>query len=354
MGAGQLIAWMDSELLRDAARQTLEEARDAQRQMGGLGSGPRRPARDAYARAINRAESARKALMEAQALADKASTLADNLEAARLAADQAASEEAAAQTQIEKARAAAPTSPTQEPETSLESDGAANTDAGSAAGTGRGAAAGEDPAVTAALAALRDASRRKEEADRNLRSARRRAREAEQASTRIATLTERAQSAEAAAEAARVEMEQEQAAGASTDAEGADQRRQASETQAAAMQARLDMKDLVLVSPGSGVVEFVPARAGDEVPAGQQIATLRLLDRVWADVAVPTERAGRLQPKQTVSVRRGDGALAPLKGTILEIAPAGSDAKAPRLVKVAIDNPDAKLTLGTTVQITFP
>lgn len=108
---------------------------------------------------------------------------------------------------------------------------------------------------------------------------------------------------------------------------------------------------VTVTSPMSGVVQSLEVREGMTVAAGQTLARINGLDRLWLQVAVPQAQSGTLAVGQAVESRFAGMPGQTFKGTLSAILPAIAADSRTVQVRVELPNPDGMLRAGMTAQV---
>lgn len=108
---------------------------------------------------------------------------------------------------------------------------------------------------------------------------------------------------------------------------------------------------LTVSSPLSGALQTLEVREGMTVAAGQTLARLNGLDRVWLQVAVPEAQGAVLQVGQPVQSRFVGLPGQVVDGTVSAILPATAMDSRTVQVRVELPNPDGNLRPGMTAQV---
>jgi len=108
---------------------------------------------------------------------------------------------------------------------------------------------------------------------------------------------------------------------------------------------------LTVSSPLSGALQTLDVREGMTVAAGQTLARLNGLDRVWLQVAVPEAQGAALQVGQAVQSRFVGLPGQVVNGTVSAILPATAMDSRTVQVRVELPNPDGSLRPGMTAQV---
>jgi Cu(I)/Ag(I) efflux system membrane fusion protein len=110
---------------------------------------------------------------------------------------------------------------------------------------------------------------------------------------------------------------------------------------------------LTVTSPLSGALQTLEVREGMTVAAGQTLARLNGLDRVWLQVAVPEAQGAALHVGQTVQSRFVGLPGNVVTGMVTAILPATAMDSRTVQVRVELPNPDGILRPGMTAQVSL-
>lgn len=108
---------------------------------------------------------------------------------------------------------------------------------------------------------------------------------------------------------------------------------------------------LTVSSPLSGALQTLEVREGMTVAAGQTLARLNGLERVWLQVAVPEAQGAALQVGQPVQSRFVGLPDQVVNGTVSAILPATAMDSRTVQVRVELPNPEGNLRPGMTAQV---
>lgn len=108
---------------------------------------------------------------------------------------------------------------------------------------------------------------------------------------------------------------------------------------------------LTISSPLSGALQTLEVREGMTVAAGQTLARLNGLERVWLQVAVPEAQGAALQVGQPVQSRFVGLPGQVVNGTVSAILPATAMDSRTVQVRVELPNPEGNLRPGMTAQV---
>ena len=106
-----------------------------------------------------------------------------------------------------------------------------------------------------------------------------------------------------------------------------------------------------VTSPLSGALQSLEVREGMTVAAGQTLARLNGLGRVWLQVAVPEASGAVLQVGQTVQSRFVGLPGEVVNGTVSAILPAIAMDSRTVQVRIELPNPNGRLRPGMTAQV---
>ena len=108
---------------------------------------------------------------------------------------------------------------------------------------------------------------------------------------------------------------------------------------------------LTVASPIGGVVQTLDVREGMTMAAGQSLARINGLDRLWLQVAVPQAQGAALAVGQAVESRFVGLPEQTVKGTVSAILPAIAGDSRTVQVRVELPNTDGTLRPGMTAQV---
>ncbi|MCE9591966.1 MAG: efflux RND transporter periplasmic adaptor subunit [Planctomycetes bacterium] len=119
-------------------------------------------------------------------------------------------------------------------------------------------------------------------------------------------------------------------------------------------QAQAQADQYVLKAPeGGGVIDEVTVAEGEMVEAGKPVLRLVLIDPLWIDVAVPTERTLTLKDGDPVWIKsKLTGFEKPMEGKILYLRKVADSAADRLIVRVEVPNPKC-LPAGVNVAVSF-
>ena len=108
---------------------------------------------------------------------------------------------------------------------------------------------------------------------------------------------------------------------------------------------------MTVTSPIGGVVQTLDVREGMTMAAGQSLARINGLDRLWLQVAVPQAQGAALAVGQAVESRFFGLPEQTVKGTVSAILPAIAGDSRTVQVRVELPNTDGTLRPGMTAQV---
>lgn len=108
---------------------------------------------------------------------------------------------------------------------------------------------------------------------------------------------------------------------------------------------------MTVTSPIGGVVQTLDVREGMTMAAGQTLARINGLDRLWLQVAVPQAQGAALAVGQAVESRFVGLPEQTVKGTVSAILPAIAGDSRTVQVRVELPNADGTLRPGMTAQV---
>lgn len=108
---------------------------------------------------------------------------------------------------------------------------------------------------------------------------------------------------------------------------------------------------LTISTPLGGVLQELNVRAGMAVAAGDTLARVNGLDRVWLAVAVPEGETGGIAVGQPAEARLSAFPGETLEGTVAAILPETDPNSRTLRVRVELPNPDGRLRPGMTAQV---
>jgi Cu(I)/Ag(I) efflux system membrane fusion protein len=108
---------------------------------------------------------------------------------------------------------------------------------------------------------------------------------------------------------------------------------------------------LTLTSSLAGVLQELNVRAGMTVAAGETLARVNGLSRVWLAVAVPEAEAGAIAVGQTVEAQLPAFPGIKLNGKVSAILPETNPDSRTLRVRVELPNPEGRLRPGLTAQV---
>lgn len=106
-----------------------------------------------------------------------------------------------------------------------------------------------------------------------------------------------------------------------------------------------------VTAPISGVVDALDVREGMSLATGATLATIRGLDPVWVEAAVPEAQATAIEANGAAVVRVSSGESVALRGRVLAVLPStNADSHTLRL-RISLPNPDGRLRPGMYVRV---
>lgn len=108
---------------------------------------------------------------------------------------------------------------------------------------------------------------------------------------------------------------------------------------------------LTLTSPISGVIRDLEVRTGMALAAGQTLARINGIDRVWLEVAVPEAQAATLKAGQAVEARLPALPGETTHGVLAAILPEADPQSRTLRVRIELDNATGRLRPGMTAQV---
>jgi len=106
-----------------------------------------------------------------------------------------------------------------------------------------------------------------------------------------------------------------------------------------------------VTAPIAGVVDALDVREGMSPAAGATLATMRGLDPIWVEAAVPEAQAAAVEANGAAVVRVSTGESVPLRGRVLAVLPStNADSHTLRL-RISLPNPAARLRPGMYVRV---
>lgn len=110
---------------------------------------------------------------------------------------------------------------------------------------------------------------------------------------------------------------------------------------------------ITVTAPLGGVVSKLDVRAGMTVGAGQTLAEINGLSRVWVTAAVPEAQAGQLRPGQGVGVTLAAYPGETLRGTVQAVLPQAQGDSRTLQARIELANRDGRLKPGLFATIAF-
>jgi Cu(I)/Ag(I) efflux system membrane fusion protein len=108
---------------------------------------------------------------------------------------------------------------------------------------------------------------------------------------------------------------------------------------------------LTLTSPINGVIRDLEVRSGMALSAGQTLARINGIDRVWLEVAVPEAQAATLKVGQAVDARLAALPGETTHGVLAAILPEADPQSRTLRVRIELDNAAGRLRPGMTAQV---
>ncbi len=106
-----------------------------------------------------------------------------------------------------------------------------------------------------------------------------------------------------------------------------------------------------ITTPIAGMLESLEVRSGMSLTAGQSLARINGLSRVWLEVAVPEAQSAELAVGQPITAQLPALPGETLNGTITALLPQASLASRSIRVRVELPNPALRLRPGMTAQV---
>ena len=107
---------------------------------------------------------------------------------------------------------------------------------------------------------------------------------------------------------------------------------------------------MTLTSPIRGVIRELDVRMGMTLAAGQTLASINGVERIWLDVAIPESQAGALQVGQTVEARLPALPGEVIHGALASVLPEADPQSRTVRIRIELDNPEGRLRPGMTAQ----
>ncbi|HEY0650107.1 efflux RND transporter periplasmic adaptor subunit [Phenylobacterium sp.] len=108
-----------------------------------------------------------------------------------------------------------------------------------------------------------------------------------------------------------------------------------------------------VTTPSGGVIKSLGVRSGMTVAAGQTLAEVNGLGRVWLNAAVPEAAAGLVQPGQTVTATLAAYPGQTFSGRVTAILPQAEAESRTLTARVELPNPDGRLRPGMFATVQF-
>jgi Cu(I)/Ag(I) efflux system membrane fusion protein len=114
------------------------------------------------------------------------------------------------------------------------------------------------------------------------------------------------------------------------------------------------VRNLVTVStPSGGMIKTLGVRSGMSVMAGQTLAEVNGLSRVWLDVAIPEAMAGQVLPGQAITATLAAYPGQTFTGRVSAILPQTDAASHTLTARIDLPNPSGRLKPGMFAQAQF-
>jgi Cu(I)/Ag(I) efflux system membrane fusion protein len=110
---------------------------------------------------------------------------------------------------------------------------------------------------------------------------------------------------------------------------------------------------VTIAAPRGGVVQELGVRAGMTLMAGQTVAQINGIDRVWLEVAVPEALAAGVRVGQPAQARLAALSGQTLDGRVTALLPSLNEAARTLRVRVELPNPGLRLRPGLSAQVTL-
>lgn len=111
--------------------------------------------------------------------------------------------------------------------------------------------------------------------------------------------------------------------------------------------------NLTITSPIGGVLQELDVHEGMTIAAGETLARVNGLSKVWMDVAVPEAEAGSIVLGQAVQAHFPAFPGMTIKGTVSTILPDTNPDSRTLRVRIELPNPDGHLRPGLTAQVSI-
>ncbi|MBJ7412220.1 MAG: efflux RND transporter periplasmic adaptor subunit [Phenylobacterium sp.] len=108
-----------------------------------------------------------------------------------------------------------------------------------------------------------------------------------------------------------------------------------------------------IATPTGGVIKTLGVRSGMTVAAGQTLAEVNGLGRVWLNAAVPESAAGQVQPGQTVTATLAAYPGETFNGQITAVLPQAEAESRTLTARVELPNPGGRLRPGMFATVQF-
>lgn len=110
---------------------------------------------------------------------------------------------------------------------------------------------------------------------------------------------------------------------------------------------------VTVTTPSGGVIRTLGARQGMTVAAGQTLAEVSGLGRVWLDAAVPEAQAGQVQPGQAASATLAAYPGETFRGRVSAILPEAQAQTRTLTARIELPNPGGRLRPGMFASVQF-
>jgi Cu(I)/Ag(I) efflux system membrane fusion protein len=108
-----------------------------------------------------------------------------------------------------------------------------------------------------------------------------------------------------------------------------------------------------VTTPIAGVIDALDVREGMSLAAGSTLATVRGIDPVWVEAAVPEAQAAAAAAGGNADVQVAGGAVAALRGRILAVLPSTNADSHSLRVRIELPNPAGRLRPGMFARVTL-
>lgn len=110
---------------------------------------------------------------------------------------------------------------------------------------------------------------------------------------------------------------------------------------------------VTITTPAGGAIKTLGVRQGMSVAAGQTLAEVNGLTRVWLDAAVPEAQAGQLRPGQRVSAALAAYPGETFQGRVAAILPQAQSETRTLTARIELPNPGGRLRPGMFAAVQF-